>query len=102
MFFAVVFHKNGVASVLLLFGICDPSTVRWFIVSVHVDAVYREAFVVAIFHRPFFKANEVTPFLANRNTPPTVIFVVLVIRVFTATNHATPNTVDFRPRHVVP
>ena len=72
----------------------DPSTVRWFVIPVIVDAVDCQIFSIAMRLRPVSELSEVvTPFFAHRYAAPAVVLIGSVRRCKTPSFDVAPSAI---------
>ena len=85
------------SSVPHLLLICRPMAIFRAIVAVHVYAIYRKCFVVAVLHGP---CNEcfggLFPFLAHFNSASTIFWVILVVWIIASLSDSLPYLVQTR------
>lgn len=83
------------ALVVCLLLRCGPPAVRWFIVSVHPDAIQRQIILVPICQSPIPERLEARrPFRANNDATTAIIFVVLPNLGGATVYHSTPFSVQ--------
>jgi hypothetical protein len=79
----------------------NPAAILWRIRTIIVDAIYGQSLPIAIGHRPIAERFKGSPLVADLDTPRSVIFELMVVRVCAATAQAVEKTIQTGLRRVV-
>jgi hypothetical protein len=79
----------------------NPAAVLWRVRTIVVDAIYGQALLVTIGHRPVAERLKGPPLIADLDAPRSVVFELVMVGVCAATAHVVEKTIQTGLRLVV-
>lgn len=95
-FFRMLFKSNSmviISSIICLFFSGSPSAIAWLIITIIIYSINR-VIVWPISHVRKEIIKRFSPPIADQNTAPTIIFIILIINIFASLNHLRPSIVN--------